>query len=131
MLVLGAAGGVGITAAELEVENALATLEAARRQREQTDRLAERFGRQCVVIGIDSREEDGEYRVASHTGDPDRTRYGRRSTLEWVREVQERGAGEDQRERILREAADEASAAARFFRGHEASLPVLALGLPV
>jgi cyclase len=58
------------------------------------DRLAERFGRQCVVIGIDSREEDGEYRVASHTGDPDRTRYGRRSTLEWVREVQERGAGE-------------------------------------
>ncbi len=58
------------------------------------DRLAERFGSQCVVIGIDSREEDGEYRVASHTGDPDRTRYGRRATLEWVREVQERGAGE-------------------------------------
>ena len=58
------------------------------------DRLAERFGSQCVVIGIDSRQEDGEFRVASHTGDPDRTRFGRRSTLDWVREVQERGAGE-------------------------------------
>jgi cyclase len=58
------------------------------------DRLAERFGRQCVVIGIDSRREDGEFRVASHTGDPERTRFGRRSTLEWVREVQSRGAGE-------------------------------------
>jgi cyclase len=58
------------------------------------DRLAERFGRQCVVIGIDSRRENGEFRVASHTGDPDRTRYGRRATLDWVREVQDRGAGE-------------------------------------
>ena len=58
------------------------------------DRLADRFGRQCVVIGIDSRREEGEYRVASHTGDPDRTRYGRRATLDWVREVQDRGAGE-------------------------------------
>jgi cyclase len=56
--------------------------------------LARRFGSQCVVIGIDSRREDGEWRVASHTGDPERTRYGRRSTLDWVREVQQRGAGE-------------------------------------
>jgi len=58
------------------------------------DLLARRFGSQCVVIGIDSRREDGEWRVASHTGDPDRTRYGRRATLDWVCEVQERGAGE-------------------------------------
>jgi imidazole glycerol-phosphate synthase subunit HisF len=58
------------------------------------DTLARRFGSQCVVIGIDSRREEGEWRVASHTGDPERTRYGRRATLEWVREVQQRGAGE-------------------------------------
>ena len=58
------------------------------------DLLARRFGSQCVVIGIDSRREDGAWRVASHTGDPDRTRYGRRATLDWVREVQARGAGE-------------------------------------
>jgi cyclase len=58
------------------------------------DRMARRFGRQCVVIGIDSQGSDGEYRVASHTGDPERARYGRRPTKEWVREVQDRGAGE-------------------------------------
>jgi cyclase len=58
------------------------------------DRLAARFGSQCVVIGIDSRREEDELRVASHTGDPERTRFGRRKTLEWVAEVQERGAGE-------------------------------------
>jgi len=58
------------------------------------DALARRFGSQCVVIGIDSRREDGAWRVASHTGDPERTRYGRHATLDWVREVQERGAGE-------------------------------------
>lgn len=58
------------------------------------DMLARRFGSQCVVIGIDSRREEGEWHVASHTGDPGRTRYGRRGTLDWVREVQQRGAGE-------------------------------------
>jgi imidazole glycerol-phosphate synthase subunit HisF len=58
------------------------------------DALARRFGSQCVVIGIDSRREEGKWRVASHTGDPDRTRYGRHATLDWVREVQQRGAGE-------------------------------------
>jgi cyclase len=61
------------------------------------DQLARRFGSQCVVIGIDSRREpagEGGWQVASHTGDPDRTRYGRHATLDWVREVQDRGAGE-------------------------------------
>lgn len=58
------------------------------------DALARRFGSQCVVIGVDSRREDGAWRVASHTGDPERTRYGRHATLDWVREVQARGAGE-------------------------------------
>ena len=58
------------------------------------DLLARRFGSQCVVIGIDSRREGDAWQVASHTGDPGRTRYGRRATLDWVREVQQRGAGE-------------------------------------
>jgi cyclase len=56
--------------------------------------LANRFGSQCVVVGIDSRREPGGWQVASHTGDPGRTRYRRRATLEWVAEVQARGAGE-------------------------------------
>ena len=56
--------------------------------------LAGRFGSQCVVIGIDSREEDGNWVVYQYTGDPDKTTAAQRSTLNWVQEVQERGAGE-------------------------------------
>ena len=58
------------------------------------DELARRFGTQCVVIGVDSREESGDYRVYQFTGDPDKTREAGRETVQWVREVQERGAGE-------------------------------------
>ncbi|MBT8091820.1 MAG: imidazole glycerol phosphate synthase subunit HisF [Gammaproteobacteria bacterium] len=56
--------------------------------------LARRFGSQCVVIGIDSREERNNYFVYQYTGDPDRTTAAQRSTIDWVREVQQRGAGE-------------------------------------
>lgn len=56
--------------------------------------LARRFGSQCVVIGIDSREEDGDYVVYRNTGDPAKTAAAERTTLDWVREVQSRGAGE-------------------------------------
>ena len=56
--------------------------------------LATRFGSQCVVIGIDSREENGDWFVYQYTGDPDKTTAAQRRTLDWVREVQERGAGE-------------------------------------
>ena len=58
------------------------------------EELAARFGSQCVVIGIDSREENGEYRVYQYTGDPNKTKHSGRQTAEWVREVQDRGAGE-------------------------------------
>ncbi len=56
--------------------------------------LAERFGTQCVVIGIDSHERGGHYEVHQLTGDPDKSGAAGRSTLDWVREVQDRGAGE-------------------------------------
>ena len=56
--------------------------------------LAKRFGSQCVVIGVDSREEDGDWSVYQYTGDPDKTTAAQRRTLDWVREVQDRGAGE-------------------------------------
>ena len=58
------------------------------------ERLARRFGSQCVVIGIDSQTVDGDYVVYQFTGDPDRSRSTARRTLDWVREVQDRGAGE-------------------------------------
>jgi imidazole glycerol-phosphate synthase subunit HisF len=56
--------------------------------------LSERFGAQCVVVGIDSQTVPEGYAVYQFTGDPDRSRASGRDTLSWVREVQERGAGE-------------------------------------
>ena len=57
--------------------------------------LAEAFGVQCVVVGIDSvRDADGEWRVRSHTGDPDAMRAPGKCTLDWVVEAQALGAGE-------------------------------------
>jgi cyclase len=57
-------------------------------------RLARRFGTQCVVLGVDSREQDGDFHVYQNTGDPDKTTAARRLTTEWIREAQDRGAGE-------------------------------------
>ena len=56
------------------------------------ERLARRFGSQCVVVGVDSSAENDEYWVYQYTGDPERSRSSQRKTLEWVREAQDRGA---------------------------------------
>ncbi|HEV7139325.1 MAG TPA: HisA/HisF-related TIM barrel protein [Steroidobacteraceae bacterium] len=56
--------------------------------------LSGRFGSQCVVVGIDSQLTSDGYRAFQFTGDPQRTRESGREVRAWVREVQERGAGE-------------------------------------
>ena len=57
--------------------------------------LADAFGVQCIVVGIDSiREADGEWRVRSNTGDPSKTRALPVRTLDWLVEAQRLGAGE-------------------------------------
>ena len=56
--------------------------------------LSDAFGKQCIVVGVDTFEENGTYRVKSYTGDPDKTRETGRKTLDWVAEACERGAGE-------------------------------------
>jgi len=56
--------------------------------------LAKRFGSQCVVLGVDSREQEDGYHVYQFTGDPDKTAAARRETVDWIREAQDRGAGE-------------------------------------
>ena len=57
--------------------------------------LADAFGVQCVVVGIDSiREADGQWRVRSHTGDPAKMRAPLLRTLDWIEQVQGLGAGE-------------------------------------
>ncbi|MDX7989295.1 imidazole glycerol phosphate synthase subunit HisF [Xenorhabdus sp. 12] len=60
------------------------------------NRLAERYGVQCVVVGIDTwfDEKTNSYQVYQFTGDEKRTTATHWHTLDWVREVQQRGAGE-------------------------------------
>ena len=56
--------------------------------------LADAFGSQCVVVGIDSRLEDGDYWVYQMTGSEKTIRPAKRRTEDWVKEAQARGAGE-------------------------------------
>ncbi|HHF4239011.1 TPA: imidazole glycerol phosphate synthase subunit HisF [Haemophilus influenzae] len=59
-------------------------------------RLADRFGVQAIVVGIDSwfEQETGKYWVNQYTGDETRTRQTHWQLLDWVKEVQQCGAGE-------------------------------------
>ncbi|MFN6972599.1 MAG: imidazole glycerol phosphate synthase subunit HisF, partial [Rheinheimera sp.] len=54
------------------------------------------YGQQCVVVGIDSffDKETGQYQVYQFTGDESRTQKTRWLTLDWLKRVQELGAGE-------------------------------------
>jgi cyclase len=57
--------------------------------------LADAFGSQCVVLGLDSfRDEKGKLRVKQYTGRPDAMREAGRETIAWAREAAELGAGE-------------------------------------
>lgn len=56
--------------------------------------LSDAYGQQCIVVGVDTFEDGGTYRVKSHTGDPDKTRETGRETLDWIQEAIARGAGE-------------------------------------
>ena len=58
--------------------------------------LNQRFGKQCVVVGVDSyfNNDSGKYEVYQFTGDEKRTQNTGKQTADWIKEVQERGAGE-------------------------------------
>lgn len=58
------------------------------------DELARRFGTQCVVVGIDSRISPDGWHVHQFTGDAAQSRDTGQDTIAWLREVQQRGAGE-------------------------------------
>ena len=58
------------------------------------DVLSRRFGSQCVVVGIDSKLTPAGHRAWQFSGDPKRACDSGRSVSAWVREVQDRGAGE-------------------------------------
>ncbi|MEI6859694.1 MAG: imidazole glycerol phosphate synthase subunit HisF [Shewanella sp.] len=60
------------------------------------ERLQDEFGRQCIVIGIDSYYDanSDSYKVKQFTGDEAATKDTQWFTQDWVQEVQQRGCGE-------------------------------------
>lgn len=58
--------------------------------------LHDTYGQQCIVIGIDSffNKDTGDYEVYQFTGDESRTQKTSWKTIDWVKQVQQLGAGE-------------------------------------
>ncbi len=58
--------------------------------------ISDKFGVSCMVIGIDTYydAEKDDYFVKQYTGDVSKTRTTSWRTMDWVKEVQKRGAGE-------------------------------------
>jgi cyclase len=54
------------------------------------NQLTNKFGSQCVVVGTDVR--NGE--IYQNTGNPEKMSQGKWKILDWIQEVQNRGAGE-------------------------------------
>ncbi|MEW6995030.1 imidazole glycerol phosphate synthase subunit HisF [Colwelliaceae bacterium MEBiC 14330] len=59
-------------------------------------RLADVFGQQCIVVGIDSfyNKETDQYQVYQFTGDETRTQKTKWTTFDWINKVVNLGAGE-------------------------------------
>ncbi len=58
------------------------------------NQLVQALGTQSVVIGIDSQAIEHDYEVFQYTGNPNTSQPSKRRTIEWIAEVQARGAGE-------------------------------------
>lgn len=58
------------------------------------DELAHAFGRQCIVIGMDSMQVGDDYQICQYTGDSKKLINTQRLTADWIAEVEARGAGE-------------------------------------
>ncbi|PHR59866.1 MAG: imidazole glycerol phosphate synthase subunit HisF [Robiginitomaculum sp.] len=90
----------GITSVELARERLEAGADKisintpALQRPELINELVAAFGRQCIVVGIDSFVDDAGFWVKSHTGAPAQTRETGRTTLDWLVEATKRGAGE-------------------------------------
>ena len=58
------------------------------------EQLAGIAGSQCVVVGVDSRADAGDWFAHQYTGDTRTSTRTPRRTLDWIMEAQARGAGE-------------------------------------
>jgi len=56
--------------------------------------LANRFGSQCVVLGVDSRRVGNSWQVYQYSGNTSRITETSRKTGEWITEAQNLGVGE-------------------------------------
>lgn len=56
--------------------------------------LVEAFGSQCVVVGVDSVLQGDHWVTRQMTGIPDQMQQTGHRTLDWIKEVAQRGAGE-------------------------------------
>lgn len=56
--------------------------------------LAEEFGQQCIVVGVDSQKRENDYVVHFYTGSSSKSRKAGLRTLDWLKEIQTLGAGE-------------------------------------
>jgi len=56
--------------------------------------LVAEYGQQCIVIGVDSILDEGDWYVRQYSGDPEQIFDPERRSLDWIREVEQRGAGE-------------------------------------
>ncbi|MEL7532857.1 MAG: imidazole glycerol phosphate synthase subunit HisF [Bacteroidota bacterium] len=63
---------------------------AAVRRPELINELSQEFGSQCIVVAIDTNLHEGDWMVFTHGG----RKPTERKTLDWAKEVAERGAGE-------------------------------------
>ncbi|RLV58401.1 imidazole glycerol phosphate synthase subunit HisF [Parashewanella curva] len=59
-------------------------------------RMQDEFGKQCIVVGIDSYhdQESNSYKVKQFTGSDSTTQFTDWYTLDWVEKVQQLGCGE-------------------------------------
>ena len=57
-------------------------------------RLVDALGSQCIVVGIDSISENGQWWVRQNTGHPEAMTNPNRLTADWLLDVQALGAGE-------------------------------------
>ena len=93
------AGGIGdVTAARALLSagaDKVSVNSPALQRPELLGELAAAFGRQCVVLGIDSHiGDDGRLSVKQFTGRPEATRSSGRETIAWAIEATRLGAGE-------------------------------------
>jgi len=58
------------------------------------DQGSKKFGSQCIVVGVDSMYTNGKDVVYSYTGKLETRKYTGRDTISWIKEAEQRGAGE-------------------------------------